>query len=67
MISIYHPSSQNNGFFIHSLTKIIDHFATKYDNHLIVDDFNMEPNNPMLKSFLDSDNLTNLIKNNTFF
>ena len=22
--------------FLHSLTKIVNHFATKYDNHLIV-------------------------------
>ena len=26
-------------------------------------DFNIEPNNRMFKSFLDSNNLTNLIKN----
>ena len=65
MISIYRPPSQDSGFFIHSLTKIIDHFATKYDNHLIMRDFNMEPNNRMFKSFFGSNNLTNLIKTNT--
>ena len=32
------------------------------DNHLIMGDFNMELNNLMVKSFLDSNNLTNLIK-----
>ena len=67
MTSIYHPPSQDSGFFIHSLTKIIDHFAAKYDNHLIMGDFNMKPNNPMFKSFLDSNSLTNLIKTNTYF
>ena len=66
-VSIYRPPSQDSGFFIHSLTEIIDHFATKYDNHLIMGDFNMEPNNCMFKSFLDSNNLTNLIKINTCF
>ena len=30
-------------------------------------DFNMEPNNRMFKSFLGSNNLTNLIKTNTCF
>ena len=30
-------------------------------------DFNMEPNNRMFKNFLDSNNLTNLIKTNTCF
>ena len=67
VISIYRRPSQDSGFFIHSLTEIIDHFATKYDNHLIMGDFNMEPNNCMFKSFLDSNNLTNLIKTNTCF
>ena len=67
VISIYRPPPQDSGFFIHSLTEIIDHFATKYDNHLIMGDFNMEPNNCMFKSFLDSNNLTNLIKTYTCF
>ena len=67
VISIYRPPSQDSGFFIHSLTEIIDHFATKYDNHLIMGDFNMEQNNRMFQDFLDSNNLTNLIKTNTCF
>ena len=67
MTSIYSLPSQDSRFFRHSLTEIIDHFATKYDNHLIMGDFNMEPNNRMFKSFLDSNNLTNLIKTNTCF
>ena len=67
MISIYHPPSQDGGFFIDSLTEIIDHFAAKYDNHLTVGHFNMEPNNSMFKSFLDSNNLTNLFKTNSCF
>ena len=67
VISIYYSSSQDSEFFIYSLTEIIDHLATKYDNHLIMGDFNMKPNNRMLKSFLDSNNLTNLIKINTCF
>ena len=67
MISIYCPPSQDSGFFIHSLTKTIDHFATKYGNHLIMGDFNMESNNPMFNCFFDCNNLINLIKTNTCF
>ena len=67
VVSIYRAPSRDSGFFIHSLTEIIDHFAANYDNHLIMGDFNMEPNDPMFKSFLDSNNLTNLIKTNTCF
>ena len=65
VVSIYRAPSRDSGFFIHSLTEIIDHFAAKYDNHLIMGDFNMEPNDPMFKSFLDSNNFANLIKTNT--
>ena len=67
IISIYRWPSQDGGFFIHSLTEIIDHFATKYDDGLIMGDFNMVPNNCMFKSFLDSNNLTDLIKTNFCF
>ena len=51
MISIYHPPSQEGGFFIHFLAEIIVHFATKHDNHLAIGDFNIEPNNRMFKSY----------------
>ena len=67
MISIFCPPSQDSGFFMHSLTKIMDHFATEYDNHLIMGDFNMEPNNRMFKGFVDSNSLTNLVKTSTCF
>ena len=52
---------------LNSLTKIIDVFADKYDNYLIMGDFNLESGNTILTNFLDSNNLTNLIKTNTCF
>ena len=61
MIPIYFSPSQDS---VHSLTKIIDHFPTKYDHYLIMRDLNMEPNNRMSKSFLDSNKLKNLLKTN---
>ena len=61
------PAVSKQWIFIHFLTEIIDHFATNYDNHLIMGGFNMEPNNRKFKRFLDSNNLTNLIKTNTCF
>ena len=67
MTSIYCAPSQDSGFLIHYLTEIFDHFATKYDNHLIIGDFNTEPNNRMFKRLLDSNNITNLIKTNTSY
>ena len=67
MISIYRPPSQNGEYFLNSLTKIIDYFANTYDNYLIMSDFNLEPSDSALMGFLNSNNLTNLIKTNTCF
>ena len=54
VISIYCLPSQDSGFFIHSLTEIIDQVATNHDNHLSMGNFSMEANNRMFKRFLDS-------------
>ena len=67
VISIYRPPSQNSEYFLNSLTKIINYFANTYENHLILGDFNLEPTDSALMGFLDSNNLTNLIKTNTCF
>ena len=67
VISIYRPPSQDSVFFLNSLTKIIDVFADKYDNYLIMSDFNLKSGNTILTNFLDSNKLTNLIKTNTCF
>ena len=66
-ISIYRPSSHNSEYFLNNLTKMIDLFTNTYDNYLIMGDFNMEPSDPFLKAFLNSNNLYNLIKSNTCF
>ena len=63
----FSPAVSRQWIFYTFCNKIINHFPTKYDNHLIMGDFNMEPNNHMFKCFLDSNNLTNLIKTNTCF
>ena len=67
VISIYRSPSQNNEYFLNSLTKIIDYFANVYDNHLILGDFKLEPTDSALMGFLYSNSLTNLIKINTCF
>ena len=46
---------------------IVDHHSSIYDNHIILGDFNMEPNSPILISFMQSLNLFNIIKSNTCF
>ena len=67
VISIYRPTSQNSEYFLNVLIKSIGYFANTYNNHLILDDFNLEPTDYALIGFLESNNLTNLIKTNTCF
>ena len=52
VISIYRPPSQDNEFFLNSLTIILDYFTKAYDNYLIMEDFNLEPNDKRLEYFL---------------
>ena len=64
---IYRPPSQNKQYFLEKLSEIIDHFSSIYDNYIILGDFNMEPSDSILKTFMQSHNLFNLIKSNTCF
>ena len=65
-VCIYRPPKQDSQYFLENLSLIIDHYSSIYDNHIILD-FNMEPKNPKLASFMNSFNLYNLIKSNTCF
>ena len=46
---------------------IVDHYSSIYDNLIILGDFNMKPDSPILISFMQSLNLFNIIKSNTCF
>ena len=64
-VCIYRPPKQDSQYFLGNLSLIIDHYSSICDNHIILGDFNMEPKNPKLASFMHSFNLNNLIKSNT--
>ena len=66
-VCIYRPPKQDSQYFLENLSLIIDHYSSIYDNHIILGDFNMEPKNPKLASFMHSFTLCNLIKSNTCF
>ena len=51
------------GFF----TDIIDYYSNVYDNHLVIGDFNLEPSQMYLETFMETRNYFNLITNNTWF
>ena len=49
VISIYRPPSHNSEYFLNNFTKMIDLFADKYDNYLIMGDFNLIKSNTCFK------------------
>ena len=66
-ICIYRIPAQNKQYFLENLSMIVDHYSSIYDNHIILKDFSMEPNSPILISFIQSSNLFNIIKSTTCF
>ena len=67
VIAIYAPSSQCKNYFITELTKILDKCRGSYENTVILGDFNMQPTNQILETFLEDNSFVNLIKSNACF
>ena len=67
VISVYRPPSQNSEYFLNELDKMIDYSSVSYGNHVIIGDFNLEPSTGLLKNFMNSNALYNLIKVDTCF
>ena len=65
-VSIYKPPLQSNNYFLDTLNDLLDFYSGIYDNKVVFRDLNLEPTNPVMMNFMDSQNFTNLIKNNTF-
>ena len=66
-VSIYKPPSQSNQYFLDLLGDLLDFYSQDYDNKVILGDFNLEPSNPSIISFMNNQNLFNLVKSNTCF
>ena len=66
-VSISKPPLQSNNYFLDTLNDLLDFYSGIYDNKVVFGDFNLEPTNPVMINFMDSQNFTNLIKNNTCF
>ena len=45
---IYRPRAQNEQYFLENLSMIVDRYSSIYDSDIILGDFNMEPNSPIL-------------------
>ena len=61
-VSIYKSPSQSNQYFLDILGDLLDFYSQDYDNKVILADFNLEPSNPRLVSFMNNQNLFNLVK-----
>ena len=57
----------NTQYFMDSLSDIIDFYSNVYGNHIMIGDFNLEPSQMYLETFMETHNYFNLVKNNTFF
>ena len=66
-VSIYKSPLQSNSYFLDTLNDLLDFYSGIYDKKVLFRDFNLEPTNPVMINFMDCQNFTNLIKNNTCF
>ena len=67
VLGIYRPPNINDAFFCKHLSRVIDCYSKKYDNFIIMGDFNLEPTDEQVKILLPCYNLYNLVKENTCF
>ena len=67
LCAIYNPHGENAEFFLRSLSVILDSYQKKYDNLILIGDFNLEPSNSKLQDFSINFSLNNLVQINTCF
>ena len=67
LFDTYHPPSQNNNFYFNNVGCALDVYTQKYENILLVGDFNAEEKEVILKDFMELYDLRNLVKENTCF
>ena len=66
-IGVYNPPLESNNYFLNTFHDLLDLYSGIYNNKVVFGDFNLEPTNPVMMNFMDSQNFINLIKNNTCF
>ena len=66
-VSIYKQPMQKNQYFVSTLKDLVNFFSNKYENKVVLGDFNLKPSSPSVLSFMDSQNVVSLIKNKTCF
>ena len=66
-IGIYKPPSQSDNEFTNRLSLIIDYYSPKYENLILIGDFNLSIENQHLDALIQAYNLNNLINKPTCF
>ena len=66
MLPIYRPPQQNSGYFVEEISKLIDTYS-RYENVIVLGDFNLEPGDKALSSIIQDHDLYNMIKKPTCF
>ena len=67
VFGIYRPPGMKESYFIDHISRLIDSYSKKYENFIIMGDFNMQECDEHMKGMLVSYNLINIVKENTCF
>ena len=67
LFGIYRPPFHTDNFFLNEISKNIEHFRTKYENFLVIGDFNLTEKSMVLQDFMQRLNFKNVIKEPTCF
>ena len=66
VLAIYKPPQQNSRYFVEQMSKLLDQYS-RYDNVMVLGDFNLEPDDIALSSLINDHGLYNIIKHPTCF
>ena len=67
VVPVYTPPSQCKSYFITELTKVLDKWRGKFESIGVLGDFNMEPTNQEMTTFMADTAFINIIKSDSFF
>ena len=67
IIVTYKLPQQDSTYFLNCLGDILDFYLYRYENYLLVGDFNLETRNPKLEYFMNEHNCYSLIREPTCF
>ena len=67
LANIYRPPSQGERYFFRELGKALDHFSTKFEDFILMGDFNTDDKGQNISNFMESYSLKNIVKVPTCF